>query len=430
MKKMFMALLLPVLLVSAFSMLSCGDDDDDTAAPTATATPTTAANTPTPTATAVPTPTATIPAKMWNKTFGGNQDEYSRQVVQTSDGGYAVVGYTHSWGNGQDDVLVLKLDVDGNVQQQKTFGGTYNDWGNGIVQTADGGYGIACYFAPGAGKPWNGWVFKIDSSLDKVWEVFFGQDDIEQGPNNIYLTEDGGFIMSGVQDKTVYDTHDVLLMKVNDGGSIAWYKQFGEEGQDKSNNMGVCSDGGFIIGAESYSHSNGLNDAWVIRTDANGTVLWEKNFGGGGFEEAVHVEQTSDDGFIVAAYTKANATTYSDAMILKLDENGNEVWRKFYGSEKEDYAWSITESSDGGYVFCGVINADAWDRGGDGWMMKLDTNGNQLWEKVFSGNGHDELFFMIRTNDGGYLAVGETQSAGAGGRDMWLVKTDALGNDS
>jgi len=423
-------ILVAYCVLSGVYFLSCsGDDDDDTTTFTPTEVATVTA-TPTATPTNTPTATATIPMKMWHRTFGGGNEESSRQVVQTDDGGYAVIGYTRSWGNGGDDVLVLLLDTDGNVQQQQTFRGAYDDWGNGIAQTSDGGFGISCYFAPSSGAPWNGWIFRIDSSLNKVWEVFFGQDDIEQGPNNMYLTQDDSFIMSGVIDKTVYDTHDVLLMNVSDSGSITWYKQFGEDGQDKSNSMGLCDDGGFVIGAESYSHSNGLNDAWVIRTDANGTVLWENNFGGSGFEEAVHVEQTSDSRFIVAAYTKPSSTSFSDAMILKLDSEGNEQWRKIYGSSKEDYAWSITESTDGGYVFCGVINADAWDRGGDGWMMKLNSNGEQLWENVFPGNGHDELFYMIRTSDGGYLATGETQSAGSGGRDIWMLKTDKDGNTS
>lgn len=410
------------LVTLGFHFMACtGDDDDDDA--TATPTPTSTA-----TPTYTPTGTATPPLMTWNRTYGGGDDEYSRQVIQTSDNGYAVVGYTRSWGNGQDDVLVMKLDLAGNIVQQKTFGDAHNDWGNGLVQTPEGGFGVACYTAPDDGLPWDGWIFKTDASLNVVWETFFGEIEKEDGPNNLYLAHDNSLIMSGVIDKTTVETHDVLLMNISANGSISWYKQYGEEGQDKSNNMAVCSDGGYIIAAESCSHSNGLSDAWLIRTDSQGNVLWENNFGGPLLEEAFHVEQTPEGGFIVAAYTKPSLYEFSDAIILKLDQDGNEQWRKTYGSAKEDYAWSITTAQDDGYVFCGMINGDSWNSGGDGWLVKLDQNGAKVWEQTFTGAAHDELFYLIKTADGGYLATGESSSNGAGGLDIWIVKTDVNGH--
>jgi len=270
-------------------------------------------------------------ATEWAKTYGGSGGDFASSIQQTTDGGYIVAGSTYSFGASYDyfDFWVLKLDSNGNVTWQKTYGGSGDDVATSIQQTTDGGY-----------------------------------------------------IVAGLTDS------------------------FGVAGYEN-------------------------DDFWVLKLDSNGNITWQKTYGGSDYDYAYSIQQTTDGGYIVAGSTGSFGADYGDSWVLKLDSNGNVTWQKTYGGSGDDVASSIQQTTDGGYIVAG--STDSFGAGGsDAWVLKLGSNGNVTWQKTYGGSGDDVATSIQQTTDGGYIVAGSTDSFGAGGYDydFWVLKLDSSGEIS
>lgn len=184
------------------------------------------------------------------------------------------------------------------------------------------------------------------------------------------------------------------------------------------------SDGGFLLTGDTSSFGAGSNDAYLVKTDANGVVQWQKTYGGPLNESACMVWPTNDGGYAIAAITNSYGAGGHDAWLLKTDATGNLQWNKTYGGTGEDMAWIVWQTADGGYLIGG--STTSFGAGShDAWLTKTDANGNMLWNKTYGGAGNEFIDIIIRTSDGGYAMAGYTDSFGAGSTDLWLIKTDA-----
>jgi hypothetical protein len=181
------------------------------------------------------------------------------------------------------------------------------------------------------------------------------------------------------------------------------------------------SDGGYILAGFTDSFGAGINDAWLIKTDANGNKVWDKTFGGSGGDVALAVQQTSDGGYILAGVTTSYGTGNEDAWLIKTDANGNEVWDATFGGSNYDETYAVQQTSDGGYILAGGTYSFGAGNN-DAWLIKTDANGNKVWDKTFGGSGGEVALAVQQTSNGGYILAGAT-SGGA-----WLIKTDGNGN--
>jgi len=318
-------------------------------------------------------------SKTWMKNFGGMKDDYGRSVQQTSDGGYIIVGYTGSFGAGSWDFWLIKTDSNGNEEWNRTFGGTKEDYGFSVQQTTDGGYIITgTTFSFGFGES-DVWLIKTDSNGYKLWDKTFGNDGYQDG-RSVKQTIDGGYIITGLTQYT---------------------SDFGK-------------------------------DVWLIKTDSNGKEIWNKTFGGSKQDAGFSVQQTTDGGYIIAGYTNASDISGFDVWLIKTDSNGNKIWDTIFKRTDDDYANSVQQTTDGGYIMVGVTAKNSSldpQTTGDIWLIKTDGNGNKMWDKTFGGTGYEEGFSISNTNDGGNIIVGVTSSFGAGEYDVWLIKIDSSGNE-
>ncbi len=416
----------------------------------------------------------TAPAIEWQKTFGGSASDEARSVRQTSDGGYIVAGYTRSnngdvsGNHGGDDFWVVKFNSNGTIDWKKNLGGSLDDDAKDIRQTSDGGYIVVgrsrssdgdLNLHYGATSTDDCWIVKLTSTGSIVWQRTLGGSGFDVA-HSVQQTSDGNYIIAGYTSSNDFDVNginlgsdDYWVVKLSaNGNDILWSRTLGGSSKDRANSIQQTNDGGYIIAGESWSTNghvtghNGLNnpDYWVVKLDSDGALQWQKSLGGSEYDVANSIQQTNDGGYIVAGYSNSNdgdvsghqgLTFVADYWVVKLNSSGNIQWQKSLGGWANDFAYSIKQTSDGGFIVAGSSESTDGDVSGnhgggapDFWVVKLNSSGNIQWQKSLGGNDGDEASSIQQTSDGGYIIAGFTYSVDGdvsgnhGGFDAWLVK--------
>jgi uncharacterized delta-60 repeat protein len=360
------------------------------------------------------------------KTYGGADWELAYSVQHTSDGGYIVAGYTYSLGVDSGDIFLIKTDANGNLQWAKTYRGTDWDEAYSVQQTSDGGYIVAGWTSSfGAGGS-DIFLIKTDANGNIQWAKTYGGTREDYG-FSVQQTSDGGYIVAGYTDSFGAGYEDIFLIKTDANGNVQWAKTYGGTYEDYAYSVQQTSDGGYIVAGGTYSFGTGSSDFFLIKTDANGNIQWAKTYGGTYEDYAYSVQQTSDGGYIVAGLTDSFGADYDDIFFIKTDANGNIIWAKIYRGTEWDGAFSVHQTSEGGYIVAGVTYSFSagWS---DIFLIKTDANGNIQWAKTYGGGSFDKAYSVQQTPDGGYITAGFTGSFGADSYDIFLIKTDANGN--
>jgi hypothetical protein len=291
----------------------------------------------------------TSPCLTWARAYGGIDDDEAYSVQQTSDGGYLVTGYTDSFGAGfGSNIWVLKLVASGNVSWQKTYGGADDDDARSIQQTSDGGFVVAGYAESFGAGGYDFWILKLDASGNVTWQKTYGggSKDVAE---SIQQTLDGGYVVAGYTESFGAGWSDVWVLKLDASGTVQWQKTYGGSSIDRAYSIQQTSDGGFVVAGHTWSFGAGLNDFWVLKLDASGNVSWQKAYGGVSNDEVFSVQQTTDGGFVVAGHTWSFGASLNDFWVLKLDASGSVAWQKTYGDANSDEAYAVQQTSDGGF---------------------------------------------------------------------------------
>jgi acyl CoA:acetate/3-ketoacid CoA transferase alpha subunit len=360
------------------------------------------------------------------KTYGGViLDDEAFSVQQTSDGGYIVAGYTNSFGAGYNDAFLVKTDANGNIIWAKTYGGTLWDRAYSVQQTSDGGYIVAGYTQPFAGSV-DLFLIKTDANVNIQWAKTYRGTNWDFG-YSVQQTSDGGYIVLGRTRSFGADSADILLIKTDANGNIQWAKTYGGTNWDEARSVQQTSDGGYIVAGYTNSFGAGSWDLFLIKTDANGNIIWAKTYGGTYTDYARSVQQTSDGGYIVLGRTRSFGADSADILLIKTDANGNIQWAKTYGGIDDDAAFSVQQTSDGGYIVAGYT----WSFGESIWnifLIKTNGSGDVEWAKTYEVRDYDWAYSVQQTSDGGYIVAGKTYYFLAGGWDIFLIKTDESGD--
>ena len=411
-----------------------------------------------------------VPSIEWQKCVGGTGNDNVVSVFQTSDGGYITAGNSystdiHAVGNhGSSDILVAKLDADGLVEWSNIYGGSSMEQVTKIIQTADGGYVFSgmTFSNDGdvSGNHGNSdvWVVKLNATGALTWQKTFGGSNADSG-NDIIETGDGYLIAAQTYsyggDVTLnHGTTDAWLLKISVLGNLTWQKTYGGSSFDSAVSVKQTTDGGFVFAGTTSSNNGDVtgnhnsSDFWIVKTSNSGTIQWQKSLGGTNSEMASSIEQTTDGGYIISGYTQSydGDVTYlngaKDYWLVKLNATGTIVWQKSFGGTQDEIAYQITQTTDGGYIVTGHTNSADLDviynhatniLTMDIWIVKLDANGTELWQKSLGNSGYQDSRFILQTADGGFIIAGNTGGTLGGdvtgflggNSDFWIVKLNA-----
>jgi len=372
--------------------------------------------------------------EIWSNTFGGSYAAWGHSVQQTTDGGYILVGTIVGPPATRGDVYLIKTDPDGNEQWSKTFGGSKNEWGNSVQQTTDGGYIIV-----GGTEYWidevlydDVYLIKTDRNGNEQWNKILGRSDNDVG-YSVRQTTDGGYIIAGMSN--VEGSYDVYLLKTDSDGNELWDKTFGGSASDIGREVQQAEDGGYVIAGQTDSFGAGKGDVYLIKTDSDGNEQWSKTFGGSGYDNGQSVQQTGDGGYVVAGESDSFGADHWDVYLIKVDPDGNEQWSKTFGGSSLERGYSLGLTRDGGYIIVGETQSFGADTSGAGtsnaYLIKTDSDGNEQWSKTFGRFIPNNEFgsSVQQTTDGGYIIVGTYREVHFSGSAVYLIKTDTNGNE-
>ncbi len=360
-------------------------------------------------------------AQAWTRTYGGSRTEVAYSVQTTPDGGFVVAGYTESFGAGGTDAWVLRLDADGNVLWQEALGGAGSDVAYSVRGTSDGGFVVGGYTS--ARGELEAWVFRLQADGSLVWQRAYGPG----GVYDVRPTLDGGFVVAGATTAFGAAGLDAWVLRLGPQGDILWQRRYGGGGSDVAYSVRGTSDGGFVVAGFTTSFGAGSYDAWVLRLDASGNVLWQKAYGGGLQDWAYSVDVTPDGGFVVAGYTESFGAGRNDVWVFRLDGSGNVQWTATYGDTADDYAYAVQTLPDGGFVVAGYTTSFGAVYLGDFWVLRLGSDGGVVWQRRYGGVSYDWAYAVQATAGGGFVVAGMSQSFNDLNRDVWVVQTDGAG---
>lgn len=416
---------------------------------------------------------------IWQNTLGGTEDEWPFSIELTKDSNYLIGGYSFSNISGDktensrgfSDVWITKIDnISGKILWQKTIGGNSYDTAISVKETKDGGFIIGGYSSSGVSgeKTENSrggddfWVIKLDSNRNIIWDKTYGGNGTDR-LTSIIETNDGGYLIGGVSnsnisgDKTENSRglNDIWLIKINSNGNIEWQKTIGGNDIDSLGSIINTNDKGYILAGSSMSNVSGEKtensrgfggDFWILKIDEDGTILWDKTIGGNNGDYAKTIRKTFDGNYIIGGdsssiisseKTENSICNSTDIWLVKIDKKGNVLWDKTLGGDNTDWIGDIRETKDEGIIVGGMsassISAYKTEEGvgdRDYWVVKLNKDGNVIWDKTLGGKKMDNLTTLIQSNDGNYVLGGWSTSNISGDKtensngsfDYWFIK--------
>lgn len=396
-----------------------------------------------------------MPLKEKKNVFGGTALDMAYSIVLTIDGGYVVAGQTQS-NNGDvsgnqagSNMWIIKFSARGDIQWQKKLGGANVTVAHSIIQTTDGGYAVTGYTFS---TNYDVLVVKLSAAGDLQWQATLGGTGSEQA-RSIVQTTDGGYVLAGQTQSNNGNvsgngSSNMLVVKLSSEGFIEWQKMLGGTDYDEAWAIVRTTDGGYVVAGTTLSNdgnvsgNHGNYDMWVVKLSSAGSIQWQKTLGGTNIDSANSIIQTTDGGYVVAGETQSNDGDVSgnhgsgDMWVVKLNATGTIQWQKTLGGASTDLAYSIIQTTDGGYVLAGQTQSNNGDVSGnhgnnDMWVVKLNPVGTIQWQKTLGGTDTDLAFSVIKSTDTEYIVAGYTRSidgdvAGPynGSGDFFIIRLD------
>lgn len=364
---------------------------------------------------------------VWDKTFSGNDiwESHLFSIIQANEDGYVAVGSM----NGA--VWMIRMDESGNELWEKTLGGGGSV---AVVQGNSGGYILAgekiTYSYSITDDDFDALLIKVDEEGNELWKKTFGGPDSNSGCDSVIQSNDGGYIIVGYLIYNDNRPSGAWLMKVDENGNELWSKiVYSGDWGGRALSVIQGNDGGYVIAGDAGSDNKGQTDAWVIKIDDNGEELWRRTFDNKNRwrSRGIDVIQSNDGGYIIAKRNEYDAEELDSVLIMKIDEDNSIIWKTKYNEQGNAKVCSVIQGADGGYLLTGYTQ--------DMWALKIDEDSNKEWTTTIGSPYWDRGYDAVATTDGGYIIIGtsETQTPFSDTVSTinyyaWLVKLDKYGN--
>lgn len=340
---------------------------------------------------------------LWTKIFGGESTDVIKSIKQTPDNGYIMTGYTDSYGAGGYDVYLVKSDSFGDTVWTKTFGAENNDGGMSVCLTNDGGYVVAGYTT---NDNKDLYITKVDSTGNQLWEKTYGGSSLELACC-VDTAHNGGYIIVGYSSNTSSEWNDFYVLRTDSDGDTLWTRMYGSSNPDVAYWVTPTTDNCYAVCGYAYtSEDESYTNAWLIKIDDNGDSLWSGAYGGESSEEAHVVKQTIDGGFIISGHTQSygNELQY---YVVKTDSLGNMEWHNNYGTEDREISYGICELPDEkGYIIGGFSYNWDW-QWFNYYLVRIDAAGDTLWTQRYGDlDDIDYCYSLELSNDGAFIMAG------------------------
>ena len=362
------------------------------------------------------TANATAPPERWSATVGGSGDDKLATGLRV-EGGYLVVGWSNSSADDEaHDGYVAKLDRTGDVEWERTYGGSGTDRLYDVTRAGDG-FLLAGMATDEVADARNGWLLKVGPDGVEQWDRTYGSDD----PGAFWsLATDGDEVyVAGWQEDD--STADAWAMELDADGESVWSETYETSyaGADEYANSAFVTDDGLLVTGSVVGTTSDPSDAWAFGIDGDGNLRWEEIYGGGRYDRVHDATAADDGGYVLAGRTASEGSGSEDGWLVKIDDEGERRWSRTYGTSKADAFFGVHETADG-YVVSGAKHMRG-DDGGDGWVLNTDDAGEKQWSTTHGERYWDKFWPAIPGHGGGYLAVGESTSFGDD-RDGWVVR--------
>jgi len=367
--------------------------------------------------------TAVAQDTLWTRVYGGPVNDYIQSARHTSDGGYIFCGATESYGAGDWDVYILRTDAGGDTLWTRTYGGTDHDIASSLESTAEGDFIITGETASfGAGEH-DAYLLKMDPDGDTLWARTYGGSGYERG-TQVVCTQDGRYAVCGRTSSFGAGDFDFYLVLVDSNGDTLGTHTYGGSGTDMGFAIDKTHDGGFILAGVTDSYGAGDFDFYLVKTDSQGSVQWQQTYGGSGMEWCHDAIQCADSGFVILGSTDTWTHGSSDFYVVRTDISGDTLWTRVYGTVYSEGGNSVRQTADGGFVMAGF--SGDWEAGwGDIYVLRTDALGDTLWTHSYSrdpASNRETSGEIFIDSEGYYILTGQSETGGSGFYDGWILK--------
>ncbi len=371
------------------------------------------------------------------KPIGGKGMEEANTIIKTKDNNFIMLGRSSSYGGGDMNANMIKVDAGGNILWNKNYGAEESEAAFGVIEHSKGGLFLAGYSdSYGAGPDLkNLWLVHTDPNGNKIWEKTYGNNSNIEEADSLVETEDHQVLVVGTSMQISNAQSNIVLHKIGLDGKELWRKEYGGAKSEHASKI-IAVEGGYVIVGHTESFGKGKWDIWLLKVDKDGNKLWDKTFGGGDNEMGNSVIADKEGNLYIAGYTYTFAEGSLDAWLIKTDNKGAERWSKNVGDLSTDEFFDLTISEEGDIVAVGYTDIYKGDENGDNiseegndvLVVKFDATGKQIWKKNVGGAKAQQGKGVVAFK-GGYAITGNTnQAAEEKSFDMFFLKVDESGN--
>jgi len=362
---------------------------------------------------AAATVSAQAPDTLWTRTFGGDDYEYPGWLEPAQDSGFVIAGYTHSFGAGEDDMYIVKLNPDGSTGWAYTYGGEDTDNANDIKRTRDG-----CYIVAGWSNSFSEYtskfeLMKITATGEFLWRHDYGPDTSANYGFGVCQMLDGGFLLvCDVYCHTIYGHDwDVYVIKTDENGNLLNEYQIVKANTQHSFRVIATQDGGAIM-------VRGTGSFWMAKFDAAGDTVWTRGYGSGATCNSII--QLADGGYAAFGHRDRGYDIEEQFWLIRLNSDGDSLWSRYYGGTDPDDGYCVQETYDHGFIMVGHMYPEGQPL--DISIVRADSSGNELWSKHIGGQYSDYGCAVQCTPDSGYIILGRTMTISGSDYDLYVIR--------